>query len=423
MLVVGVVACQEETPTGLGDEVSGAPITIEVELPWSEFASNLEVFGGYGLPSEVGDGIIATNLAGLNARTLVRFGSYPDRATVRDSSGTNRTDSTLAIFEGLFVAHFDAAASTNTGPVTLSLGALQTEWHAGSAGWTLAVDTLNDSRAWPDSGAGPVTPLRTAAWDPASADSVLFFLDSAQIAAWADTTDQSRGARLELVTEGERLRMSSASLRLSARPSIDPDTVVELVVPSRSVTFVYDPRPGPPAAGVRVGGAPSWRSVLDIALPTTLTGPPAFCAAVGCPHTLQAGEISFGALVLTSEASDTAFQPRDSLSVDVRPVLQRAAMPKAPLGSSLIGTPLGRRVAGAAFGSQPGARFEVPITSFLRALVVGQDESGRVAPNTLALLAAIEPSTITYASFVGPGATGEPVLRLVLTIGPPVELP
>jgi hypothetical protein len=98
-------------------------------------------------------------------------------------------------------------------------------------------------------------------------------------------------------------------------------------------------------------------------------------------------------------------------------------MPKAPLGSSLIGTSLGRRVAGAAFGSQPGARFEVPITSFLRALVVGQDESGRVAPNTLALLSAIEPSTITFASFVGPGATGEPVLRLVLTIGPPVELP
>ncbi len=53
----------------------------------------------------------------------------------------------------------------------------------------------------------------------------------------------------------------------------------------------------------------------------------------------------------------------------------------------------------------------------------GEDAAGNPAPNTLALLSVFEPLSIAYASFEGPGSVGEPQLRLVLTIGPPVELP
>jgi hypothetical protein len=174
---------------------------------------------------------------------------------------------------------------------------------------------------------------------------------------------------------------------------------------------------------MRIGGAPSWRTVLDVALPTELNGPPEFCAAVGCPHTLEFGQISFAALVLTSRMTEAAFQPTDSIGLDVRTVLLRAALPKAPLGPSLIAAFLGRQVSPDAFGSQAGERIEIPITSFVRALVVGDDGSGRVPSNTLALLSVFEPISIAFASFHGPGGADEPRLRLVLTIGPAVELP
>lgn len=98
-------------------------------------------------------------------------------------------------------------------------------------------------------------------------------------------------------------------------------------------------------------------------------------------------------------------------------------MPKSPLGSSLIVEPLGRAVAPDAFGSSPGAVIEVPFTRFARDLLRGEDLAGSPAPNTLALLSVFEPLSIAYASFEGPGSAAEPILRLILTIGPPVELP
>jgi hypothetical protein len=268
-----------------------------------------------------------------------------------------------------------------------------------------------------------VLDVATAVWDPAEGDSVFFDLDSATVAAWADTTDAAAGARLELLSDGFRLRVNRTQLRLDARPSLDPDTLVELTGLARRVTFVYDPTPQPPADWIRVGGVPAWRTVLDLGLPEQLSGPPEFCAVVACPHTLEAGEVSSATLVLTSRTTEPGFQPTDTVRLDVRPVFLRAAMPKAPLGSSLITAAQGRTVAPAAFGSQPGQLVEVPITSLARDLIAGVDASGLEPPNTLALLSILEPFSITYASFEGPSGPGAPYLRLILTIGPSVELP
>ena len=102
----------------------------------------------------------------------------------------------------------------------------------------------------------PVADLGTATWDPATGDSVLFTVDSATVNAWADTTDLSRGARIELFDVGPRLQMNGAILRLDVRPSLDPDTLVQLVVSTLDITFVYDPFPQPPPDGVRIGGRP-----------------------------------------------------------------------------------------------------------------------------------------------------------------------
>ena len=62
------------------------------------------------------------------------------------------------------------------------------------------------------------------------------------------------------------------------------------------------------------------------------------------------------------------------------------------------------------------------MTLFVRELVAGPVD-GVTPPNTLALLSVLEPLSIAFASFEGPGGAGEPRLRLVLTIGSAVELP
>jgi hypothetical protein len=98
-------------------------------------------------------------------------------------------------------------------------------------------------------------------------------------------------------------------------------------------------------------------------------------------------------------------------------------MPKSPLGESLIESDLGRPVEAAAFGAGAGQVIEIPFTAFARDLLRGEDEDGFTPPNTLALLSVFEPFAISFAAFDGPGAAGEPVLKLILTIGPPVELP
>jgi hypothetical protein len=49
--------------------------------------------------------------------------------------------------------------------------------------------------------------------------------------------------------------------------------------------------------------------------------------------------------------------------------------------------------------------------------------TGLPYPNTLALLSPFEPLSIAYGSFHGPGTGFAPVLKLIVTVGPSVELP
>lgn len=420
-----LAGCEDDLPVGVGElPLPGEPVTVEIEIPWSDFASNLEVFGGYGSPETLTETFLANRFADtLDARTLVRFAAYPRSVTVFDTTGAQRPDSSLTFIGGRLVAFFDTAASTNAGPVTLGLGRLQQEWHPRTASWEAAVDTINDLRLWTEPGGGPVVHIDNATWDPALGDSAVFVLDSTSVDAWSKTDDLSSGARMDLLDPGSRLHVNGVVLRLDVRPSSNPDTIVQATAESRTETFIYSPFPDPPPDGVRIGGAPAWRTVLDVAIPRELTGPPELCAAVSCPFTVEPGHISFAALRLTSRTSDAAFQPTDTIRLDVRPVHNRAAMPKSPLGSSLIEEPFGRPVGPSAFGSAPGEVIEVPFTTFARDLLRGEDASGNPAANTLALLSVFEPFSIAFASFDGPGSANEPTLRLVLTIGPPVELP
>ena len=116
LAAMGIAACQEENPTTLDSNLlPEEPITLEIEIPWEDFASELEVFGGYGAPWELGTGVVAKAFAeSLNARTLVRFAAYPKVHQVRDTTGTTRPDSSLTFIGGRVVAFFDTIASTNS---------------------------------------------------------------------------------------------------------------------------------------------------------------------------------------------------------------------------------------------------------------------------------------------------------------------
>ena len=424
LTALGVVACEEQSPTSLDPTLlPPEPITVELRIPWEDFASNLEVIGGFGILAALGTGVLAKSFAGTHdARTILRFEAYPTELQVRDTTGTTRNDDSLTFIGGRVVAFLDTIASTNEGPVLLGLGAIQNEWDVRTVTWTTAVDTINDQRSWPEAGAGPVAPLATAEWDPTTGDSVSFELDSAQVALWADASDESRGARIELLTAGERIQIAGVVLRLNTRPSLNPDSTFFVNVRRQDITFVYNPFPEPPTDGIRVGGAPAWRTILDVRMPAQLNGPQALCAVVQCPVTLHASELNYAALVLRTRRTEGAFQPTDTVGIDVRPVLSRETLPKAPLGASLLGL-AGRLIGPEFFGDQAEQDVEIPITTFARNLLIGADEAGLEPSETLALLSLLEPVSIAFASFHGPGSEGAPFLKLIVTVGRSVELP
>jgi hypothetical protein len=415
--------CQEEITTIVeGDLIPVGAVTVEVTLPFHEFAKDLEAWGGYGQPYQLPTSILARAFEGsLDARVLNSWNPYPVAASVRDSTGSVRVDSLLTFVGGRIVARFDTLSSVLDGPVTLSIGALPRDWDFRSATWDVAVDSVGDRQLWTEEGAGPVTPLGTAVWDPATGDSAVFEIDSAAVALWADTAGSEIGARFDVVTEGVRLDLRNLTYFLSTRPSSHTDTIVELSVGSRTRTFVYQPVPAAPEDEIRVGGAPAWRAVFTMDFPEALNGPPELCQLVQCPLTLTPESLISAALVLTTQAPPPAFQPTDTLWLDVRPVLDPSRLPKSPLGSSLAGV-LGVQLIPEYFGEEAGTQVDIPIGAYIESLIAQNTGEDVKVPPTVALLSLFEPLSLYFAAFEGPDSPTGPVLRLILTLAEDVRI-
>lgn len=418
--VAGLAGCEDSTPASLDPET--VPVrTVEVILPWEEFGGAVEVYDGFGFTAELFGSVLAEDYQGvLDARVLTSFTTLPWRASVRDAGGTTRTDSAMTFVGGRIVTRFDTLSGVPEGPVTVSFGTIPREWDPRTVAWEVAVDTLNDFAEWAEPGAGPVQPLGEAVWDPEESDSLVLELDSATLALLGDTLEMGPGVRLRMLTPGARASVVDADLRIYTRPNVNPDTVVTLNSPPRRLTFVYDPVPQPSGDRLRIGGAPSWRTVLRFALPRTLDGPADFCARVGCPFELTASSLNAATLILTTAASEPAFQPTDTLFVDARTVLAPLILPKSPLSSSLVGG-LGISMPPEAFAASAGTEVALPVTPFIRGLLI--DAEGVVLYPDLALLTPIEPLGIGFGTFDGPGAPGAPRLRLILTVADTVVLP
>jgi len=416
--------CSESPPIVGGDDLFPVqPLTVEWVLPFDRFASDVRVVGGFGNPADVGVGLL-TRSEGFESRTLLRFSGFPSSATLPDSLGVTRTDTNLTFIGGELLLRFDSVryAPAAAGPIPVRLHRLESgAWDPQTATWALAVDTLGGARPWPQPGAGGGRLIAEGRWDRAAGDSLIIPVDSATIAAWGDTTQVGRGARLDAGADGVRLRVQSAALRLRTKASINRDTILALPVPTERLTFIYDPLPAPPTGELRVGGAPAWRTFFRVSLPPRIEAPDPLCAQVTCPLELKPNQVVYAAVVLRSRAAPGPFQPVDSLSVDVRPVLDPDRFPRSPLGESFI--PFGQRVAADWFGVNAGRPVSVPVTGLVRDLVRGETLSGETPARAVALLAPLEPLSFEFTPFEGPGTAGAPSLRILLTLLDGVRLP
>lgn len=419
-------ACGDLTPTAMdGDLFPITARTIEIRLSYDEFVRRAQVLGGYGNPSELTNGVVASGFGEgdeqLEARTLIRFGPYPTIANVRDTTGTTRPDSSLTLLSGRAVVRFDTTLVPPDAPVTLSAYSMTEAWHATTATYDHAVDTIGGRVPWEQPGGGVARMLGQAEWDPTESDSVAFAVDSMALATWGDTDNAARGLRVQMSTPGVRVRIRSAALILNATPSINPDTVVDVGTFAQDLTFIYDPVTAVPEGQLQIGGVPSWRTVFELDLPGTIDEPPDVCALVGCPFELTSDAVIFASVVLSTAPTGTAFRPIDTLFVDARPVFSPERLPKAPLGDPVQTPP--QSVPPEVFGNGGGTTVAIPATAFVKDLLRGETSSGLPAPATLAFLSGIEPQSLELMRFLGAGSSAPPVLRILVTLTDGVGLP
>lgn len=414
-LVVFTGACNEDLPTasqpGL---IPVAAQTVEVRLPLEDFVGELQVQGGYGAAWELASGQVALQFDGqLTANTLIQLSAYPQVATVRDPAGTNRPDSALTFLDGELLVVVDTLSFRGSEDFGLEVGSLHQDWDFRTATWEMARDSLNRKVPWTEPGAGPVRLAGAGNYDPENGDTLRIAVDSATVAEWGNIEDGPAGLRISALVPGSRGRIRSVQLSINTLPSINPDTLIQVSVAARNITFIHTGSGQPDSGSLRVGGVPAWRSVLLMQMPDALTGPSELCAALGCPVRLTPERITYAALVLTSRASPPGFQPRDTLSMDVRPVLVPGLLPRSPLGLSLV--PEGRPLPPDYFGPGAAQTVEVPITLFIQDLIRGSRLSGETAPTGISLLSSFEPLSLDFHTFGGAGGGDAPVLRILIT--------
>jgi hypothetical protein len=420
------VACTDEDPTGVGGDLplGGTIRTYELILGPEVFLASDTSVAGFFKPSGSSFVVLSGGADGLTSHVLVRFAAPPSSVIYRDTMGVSREDTLPTYIGADLVLWVDTLRSTASGPVELQLYRIGEEWDPRSATWAERVDSGNVRLSWSEPGGTRAGLVAVGLWEPDAGDSVVIAVDSQTVALWGDTTDATRGALIALPSPDVRLVSLRPILRLHARPSARPDTVVDVTVSAVGATFVFDPQPGA-TADLRIGGLPTWRSYLEFQRLDTLTLPcPGEDPAAGCVLPLREVKINYAALQLRPTGLLSAFVPGDSLVIAARPVLVKPSVPvdRAPLGGNVAARssnaipPERFRPGG---GGEDGA-IEVPVTWFVEALATGPDD----APSSvLALFATREGQDFGFGTFGGQAA-GEaaPRLRLIVSTASRVEI-
>ncbi|CAN5853806.1 hypothetical protein BH23GEM9_BH23GEM9_18320 [soil metagenome] len=416
MLVAALLAaaCGQEVPTGVGAGLlpPDAVRTFEVILEPDRYLVYDTAFGQYTDPQDAPFIVVANQFeGGLNSNALVRF-SIPASVTVTDATGVVRLDTVPNYFAGTVRMGIDSTLAP-TAAVRLALYRAGEDWH-GSATWTQRVDSGGVSLTWsvPGGTRGALVDTVTVA---AGADSIVFNVDSATIALWADTSNASRGAIIVAETPGTRLRTSLPALFLEARPSVRPDTVATTIAAAPVHTWLFDPEP-PLSVGIpQVGGTPAWRTVFRLRERLdTLSFP---CPGVpNCRARLGDSHINYAAIRLQPRAMTSGFRPEAPITVAAYLMLPTEQLPlqRSPLGdlSGFVTIPA------SSFAAPAGPVVEIAMTDMIRVASLNPDDRGTGFLPTHFALVPGEPRTFGYGVF-----EPMPALRLVISIAKELLLP
>lgn len=424
-------ACTEETPTSTDpDRVPVEATTAQVTLSFDEFAANFQQFGGFGRPDDLGVAIVAHAFEGeLESRGLFRFRAYPEEIEVPDPDDPEETVTATEItpVEGAVRFEFDPEFVRGEPPFELVLYMTREVWDPRSAGWEMAVDTLGQRDPWSEPGGGELVEVGSGAWDPEDGDTVSVDVDPEAIEAWEDTDDPARGLHVRSATEGSHLLVPEVELDVGFESEENPDTVVTETVGQETITFLYEPSPEPAADRMILGGAPAWRSALEVNLPERFEEPMAVCERLECPLELAPGVVLHAELILHPQQPPAGFSIKDSVRVDAREVLEPGRLPRSPIRAIGGAT---RAIPSESFQGDEGTNEPVtlPLTAYVRALLDYRareeiDDPQEAPSPMLSLLMVPEPFRLDVPAFGGPEHEDAPELRLILTVSDGVRLP
>jgi hypothetical protein len=397
----------------VGDDLlpSGDVRTFEVILDPAQYITFDTTFTGYTTTQQAAWVTLANSFEGVvDANGLFRFANPPAIITVRGASGPV-VDSFPRYFEGRLVLRFDTLMSQEP-PVRVRAYRTAEAWDR-SATWTLRVDTGAVQLPWSTPGGTRGASIDTATW--AAGDSVVLRVDSATLAEWTDTANAARGALLVSETPDSRVRVNAAVLRVSAHSRLQADTVLNFDVSPLANAFIFNPQPPPAGSQLRVGGVPSWRTMIGIR--EDLADLTFACPGVAnCQIKLSDAHIARAELLLQPVTAPAGFLPEDTTFVQVRTLLVSPGVPleRSPVGGDICATTecLRSGESPPQFFAQPPSAVPVAydVTGYIIPLVGADVSAANRPPFALTILIPNEPLTLGFATFA-PG----PRLRLVLT--------
>ena len=406
-----LTACSDEDPTGVGSELVGESVrTYEVVLEAGEFLQSDTTFDRIGSLNQARLWLVAEDFAGvLDARTLISV-DPPETVQYEDST-TTQVDSVARIVGGTLTLVVDTLAST-AGPIDLEVYELSEEWDWRTTTWDLRSDTAGgEPWATPGGTLGPL--LASAQWT--GGDTLRIPLDSQTVSVWTDSVGAMRGGVIRSTTPGSRLLLESILFQFDVVPSEAPDTVIPAGTIENRVSIVTPEATAPDVDELRVGGIPSWRSLLRFQPLRGLGIPCGEPSAPECTVPLEDVTINLAVLVLEP-------LPVGARRIE-RPIwIENHGVQVGPAGVPLSRSPL-TGVLGGTQDSLTAELFDgttadldpvpVPVTLFVRRLVNPDVED----LEWLALTAAGEPvSAFGYGAFGSLASPWPPRLRLVVSV-------
>lgn len=406
-------ACGDETPTSVGGDIIEEGFrTFEVVLEAPEFLEADTTYDRLGSLIGLPFGLVARSFGDeLFARTLFRI-TFPEQVTYEDADENSVTDSVFTVVGGTATVVFDSLGDS-TGPIQIEVVDVTESWHAGSVSWEQRFDTAGVSAPWQEPGGTTGQVLATATWE--AGDTLRIPLDSAAASVWTDSASAFHGGLVRSATDGTRLRIQALTFEFDVRPE-SADTIVPAGSMSQRAVVVTPEASAPDGTELRIGGAPTWRSVLlfrlleDVQIPC---GPD----TTGCTIPIRDVDVNLAALLL-QPLTVTSRRIERPMRIEGRAVLRA---PGVPVSRSPLSNAFGRMESAlepADFETTTGGnqRAVVPITDYVRRNL---NPVGDEAPIVwIALVAEAEPAipVFGYASFGSLQSSDPPRLRLVVTV-------